>query len=170
VQRDEPVRGGGIDDRLPPHAGPDAGAARHRVDLDVVHLRGADQQRVLERPLRAREVGATPERHPQAGVRRSAHEIADVLRAARVGDGRRALQDGGVEGPGRLGVALVARPHDAAGGEGAKVGAGSGLRGHGCLLKGRWFSGGTVPDAPCRGLAESLSRYACEIITCLICV
>ena len=90
VQRREPVRGGGVDDRTPPHPGLDAGGAGDRVDGDVGHPAGGDEHAAVE-------VGDEP---VSGGLDGDAHAVVGGVadRDRDVGGARRADDDSGRRG------------------------------------------------------------------------
>ncbi len=154
VQRREAVLRGGVDDGLPEDSGLHARASRDRVDLDAVHLRRAQQHRILERALRARVVGAALDGDAQAGRASRADERLHLGGVARVGDRCGALVDGEVEAVARAVVARVVGRDGAAQG-GGMLEVCADLNGHDCSSA----LGGLrrrVMGAHCRGLAGAL--------------
>ena len=124
MQRDQAVRRGGVDDVLPEHAGADAGdparrrRSRRRPCPDVL---------TQHRAARGRRAGRRCGRSPGAATRRpararGAHDVGDLARVGRVGDGGGALVDGEVEGLARGVVAVVAGEGDGAAAEVAEGG------------------------------------------------
>ena len=94
VQRDEAVRGGGVDDLLPEHAGAGAAALADRVDLDAAEAASCGSARSARASRAGRRCGrstAPATRRPRERAQRTTS--ATSWRVAGEGDGRGTLVD-----------------------------------------------------------------------------
>jgi hypothetical protein len=133
VQRGQAVRRGRLDDVLPQDAGADAGGPPLGVDVHLVHRRGAQQDRLVQGPERARVVAGALRHDPQAELGGGEHQLADLVGARRVGDRGRALVHRHVPRHARLVVPGVAGQVDRASAQPAQRlqgGGGGRLDGH----------------------------------------
>jgi len=91
-----PVRLCGGAELFPHHAGLDPGGARRAVDLDALHLRRPDQDRLLERLERRRSVPGALRIHLHAALGSEPEHGGGVVCALGERDGRRLLIGGQV--------------------------------------------------------------------------
>jgi len=73
----------GLDNLKPGHSRLDPGSPASRIDRDLPHPFGLEQDRVLERPERSRAVAGALRRDPQAGLAREQNSRRDILRRLR---------------------------------------------------------------------------------------
>ncbi len=137
-QRGEPVLGRRTDDLAPGDAGADPGDALRRIDGDVAHALGLDQQAVAERAVGGGVVAGALDADPQARLAGERDGGLDVGGIGRDGDRGGMLVDGEVPGEASLVPAGVGGPEDVPGERRRRAGSGRGRDGQGW----RWGSSG----------------------------
>jgi hypothetical protein len=103
VQPGQPVLGQEGRDALPLDARADADALRALVDRDVLQVADVDEQRVVQRAVRADVVAGRLRRDPQAVIAGVPDGGDDLAHVARIRHGGGAQVDGGVEREGGVG-------------------------------------------------------------------